>query len=327
VAANDDPLKLARKALLDVMRDRIDREAPGVVRPFIDKLLGVRDRNMRALALVHRLRRYDAHLAYALLEHLVLNSARRVPAAQEVLLDLTTARPLIDAIGYRRVRQMYEIAAGRGRPSVARMLLSPESAAVRGVSVSFLKKQNQAMPDVSLGWRKAHAKGVDRLKIDRLLFDRNPQVVRLLLDNPRILERDVIRIAAMRPTNPDNLVEVFRHARWVRRYRVKVALACNPYCPIDIALACVPHLMLPQLVYVSTNGKIDGSVREAADQLMKARRQPAPQVEVPVHRVSDKGTIVRTVDGGDQVRLNLDEIANSLEQWMAGPEDEPATST
>lgn len=326
MAANDDPRKLARNALLDVLRTRIDRDAPSAAKPFIAKLLTVRDRNMRALALVHRLRRYDAHLAYALLEHLVLNSARRVPAAQEVLLDLTTVRPLVDAIGYRRVRQMYEIAARRGRPAVARMLLSAESAAVREVSVSFLKKQNQAMPEVSLGWRKAHAKGLDRLKIDRLLFDRNPQVVKLLLDNPRILERDVIRIAAMRPTNPENLVEVFRHARWVRRYRVKVALACNPYCPIDIALACVPHLMLPQLVYVATNAKIDGSVREAAEQLMASRRQPVPQPDVPVHRISEKGTIVRSVDGGDaEVQLNLDEIAKDLEQWTAASDDEPAS--
>ncbi len=318
MAANDDPLKLGRLALLNVLRDRVDRFAPSFVGPFISKLLAVRDRNMRALALVHRLRRYDAHLAYALLEHLVLNSARRSPRAQEVLLDLTTARPLVDAIGYKRVRQMYEIAHRNGRPSVARMLLSPESPAVREVDVSFLKKENQMMPDTSLGWRKAHARGTDRMKIDRLLFDRNPQVVALLLDNPRILERDVVRIAAMRPTNPDNLVEVFRHPRWVRRYKVKVALACNPYTPIDIALSCVPHLMLPHLQYVQTNRKIDASVREAATQLLEARRQPPISGDVPVHHVSDKGTIVSEVDGErGEVRLDLDGIAAELDGWMA----------
>jgi hypothetical protein len=316
--ANDDPVKLGRLALLNVMRRSIDRRAPAAVIPFIDKLLGLRDRGIRSLALVHRLRRYDAHLAYALLDHLVLNAARRKPNAQDVLLDLTAARPLVSAIGYRRVRQMYEIAAQRGTSLVAAMLLSADSAAVREVSTSFLKKENQMMPDTSLGWRKTHARSPDRQKIDRLLFDRNPLVVRLLLDNPRILERDVIRIAAMRPTNPENLIEVFRHPRWVIRYRVKVALACNPYCPIDIALACVPHLMLPQLHYVRTNGKIHKSVREAAKQLLAARRQPPPEPGVLVHRVSNRGTIVREIDGGglgDQ--LNLNEIADRLDKWMA----------
>jgi len=323
VAANDDPLELGRASLLNLLRDRIDLRAPAVADPFIANLLVLRDRNMRAIALVDRLRKYDAHLAYAVLEHLVLNSARRNPKAQEVLLDLTTVRPLVDNIGYRRVRQMYEIAAKRGRSSVARMLLSPESPAVRQVATSFLKKENQMMPDTSLGWRKTHAKGTNRLKIDRLLFDRNPQVVRLLMDNPRILERDVIRIAAMRPTNPENLVEVFRHERWIRRYRIKVTLACNPYCPIDIALACVPHLMLPELEYVSTNGKVDESVRAAADELIAARRQPLPQPDVPVHHIGRNGTIVRALDGRDEpIRLDLDEIANSLENWMAPPDEE-----
>lgn len=316
----DRRLKAARNLVLATLRGRIDRYAGAEVDRFVARLLTVKDRKMRALALVRRMARMDAHLSFAIVEGLVMRAARRNPQAQDVLLDLTTTRPLVIALGYQPVRRIYELATRRGRVEVARMLLSPESPAMREVHSSFLAKQNDAMPDISLGWRKAHARATDRLKLDRLMRDKNPQVIRLLLDNPRIVERDVVRIAAMRPTNPENLVEVFRHPRWVRQYRIKVALACNPYCPIDIALSCVPQLMLPHLRYICSNGKIAASVREAAEQLLAIRRQPVEQnEELPVHHVSEHGTIVRELDGDlQEVHIDLDEIAAELDDWTAG---------
>jgi len=319
-STEDRKLAAARNLVLATLRGRIDRYAGGEVDRFVKRLLTVKDRQMRALALVRRMGRMDAHLSYAIFEGLVMRAARRNSRAQEVLLDLTTTRPLVVALGYQPVRRIYELATRRGRPEVARMLLSPESPAMREVSSTFLAKQNHAMPDISLGWRKTHARKTDRLKLDRLLFDKNPMVIRLLLDNPRIVERDVVRIAAMRPTNPENLVEVFRHPKWVRQYRVKVALACNPYCPIDIALSCVPHMMRPHLQYICSNAKIAESVREAAAGLLEARRLPIEAAEeLPVHHVSEQGTIVRELDGDrHEVALDLDGIAAELEDWMAG---------
>ncbi len=311
-------LLLGRIDVLAVLRTSIDRRAPQIVERFFTRSLTVPDRQMRSYALVARLRRFDAHLCFALLDGLIQRAVRRNPGAQEVLLDLTTARPLVDAIGYRKTRRIYELAAHRGRLDLARMLLSPESPAVREVGSAFLARQNNKMPDESLGWRKALARGTNRLKIDRLLFDRNPSVVALLLDNPRLIERDVIRIAAMRPTNPANLVEVFRHSRWVKRYRVKVALACNPYTPIDIALSCVPHMLLQHLEYIASNNKIHSNVRDAAAGLLRARRQPPLEPDTPVHRVSERGTIVREVEGGDaSLDVDLDGLASLLEGWMA----------
>ena len=124
------------------------------------------------------------------------------------------------------------------------------------------------MQDASLGWRKKLARSNDRMKLDRLIFDQNASVTRLLLDNPRIVERDVVRIAAMRPTNPDCLVAVFQSRKWRNRYTVKVALACNPYSPIDVALACLPQLMRQNLRYVAENEKLAAELRQAASELL-----------------------------------------------------------
>jgi hypothetical protein len=317
VTADVDPaLLLARKRLTETLGLRVEERAPSVMEPLFRKALTVPDRKMRALALVQRLRRYDVRLCYVLLHELVLRATRKNHAAQEVLLDLTTARPLIDAVGYHKARRIYELASERGRRDVARMLLSPETMSAREVDSSFLAKQNEKLPDESLGWRKKLARGFDRMKLDRLLFDRHPQVVRLLLDNPRIIERDVIRIAAMRPTNPKNLAEVFRHSRWVRRYRVKVALACNPFTPIDIALSCVPHMMRQNLEYIASSGKIHDSVRDAARQLLEVRAQPMAE---EVIFVDERGEPVREPEEPDaELDAWLDEATEALEEWQAG---------
>ena len=309
---------IERLRLLEVLRARVDVKASGFVGPLLGQALTIPERQMRSLAMVRRLRSIDAHLCFALLEGLFDRAARKLGHAQELLLDLATARPLVDALGYQQARRVYELATLRGRGDVARMLLSPETPAHRSVAESFLAKQNEKMPDQSLGWRKKLARGTDRMKIDRLLFDRNPQVVRLLMDNPRVVERDVIRIAAMRPTNPANLSEVFGHPRWVKRYRIKVALACNPWTPIDIALSCVPHMMRHHLQYIAGNGKIHRSVRDAAVSLLELRRQPLEERGEPVLVVEPTGELVLEEDASEEPdEIDVDEIARQLEDWMA----------
>ncbi len=300
--------------LLDVMRTSIDARAPGEVRSFIDRVLALPDRPMRAAVLIERLRRYEAHLCLALLEGMLDRIVRGDTGAREVLLDLTSTRPLGEALGYTSARALYELARKRDRLSVARLFLSLENLAGREVDEAFLKRENMKMPDESLGWRKAHARATDRMKLDRLLFDRNPAVIQLLLKNPRIVERDVVRIAAMRPTNPENLIAVFRHPRWIPRYMVKVALACNPYTPVDIALACLPHLMLPKLRYVAANGKLKPVVRDSARELLARRAQNLADDDLPVHRLGVGGEIVLDLSD-EMVELDFEAMARELEAW------------
>ena len=95
---------------------------------------------------------------------------------------------------------------------------------------------------LTLGERKSIARRRDKTLLDRVLRDPHPDVIRILLDNPAIVEDDVVRLAALRPVAPDVLVQVFRHTRWIIRYRVRYALARNPNTPEDVAVQLVPHL-------------------------------------------------------------------------------------
>jgi hypothetical protein len=127
----------------------------------------------------------------------------------------------------------------RDQPSLARSLCQERSAE---------EQDALRVPDfgmgrpVTLGERKSLARRNDRGWIARVIRDPHPQVMRILLQNPRLIESDVLRLCARRPVASDVLREVFQCARWIVRYPIKVALALNPYTPLDIALQLVPLL-------------------------------------------------------------------------------------
>ena len=268
-----------RLRLVAVLRASVLARAEDAAELFIRRLLAVSDRGMRSLALTERLVRLDLHLCLSILQTLFDRSLTRDLGAQEVLLDLTTARPLMQRLGYERARQLYELARDTRRYALARMLLSPD-AQLRLARTENPGWENKYMQDTSLGWRKTLARGSDRQALDRLRHDRNPTVVGFLLANPRVTERDVVRIAAMRPTNPACLAAVFAHPRWIRRYRVRVALALNPSTPLDIALTLLPQLMLPELKYAATGEKLEPAVRTSAREiLMRRQHRPPPDGE------------------------------------------------
>jgi len=95
---------------------------------------------------------------------------------------------------------------------------------------------------LTLGERKSLARRPDRRLIDRVLRDPHPDVIEMLLMNPRLTEPDVVRLCARRPNAPEILLRVFRSPRWAIRPKVRAALALNPSTPPAIAEAVVPLL-------------------------------------------------------------------------------------
>ncbi|MBK8173410.1 MAG: hypothetical protein IPK60_24175 [Sandaracinaceae bacterium] len=116
---------------------------------------------------------------------------------------------------------------------------------------------------LSLGERKSLARTHNRDLIARVLRDPSADVMRILLGNPRITEDDVVRLCARRPQSGRVLMEVFRHTRWVTRYRVRTALVRNPYTPLEIALQLVPHLTSQDARMVAQSQDLDTTLRDA----------------------------------------------------------------
>ncbi len=185
--------------------------------------------------------------------------------ARTVLQELALDEDLFLAMPYPVRSVAYTKACRAGRDEVARMLLigGPKS----NMTVAEASTDNEYASE-SVGVRCSAARGRDRFKLDRLLHDRDYRVIRVLLENPILVERDVVKIAAMRPTRPDVLREVSKHRKWASRYAVRKAIGSNPHTPPSVARRLLPSLLRQDLKAISQAGSIPEEIRNLARDLM-----------------------------------------------------------
>jgi hypothetical protein len=129
---------------------------------------------------------------------------------------------------------------------------------------------------LTLGERRALARRPSRAAFDKLLADPHPMVVQNLLQNPRLTEDDVVRMAARRPAYPDVIGAVARHPQWSQRVRVRMAIVQNPGSPAEIAVPMVRLLIRPELLQVVAAPDVPAVVRAAASEVLE-RRPPVPE--------------------------------------------------
>lgn len=79
-----------------------------------------------------------------------------------------------------------------------------------------------------------------RRMVARLAAHHDPFVIRRLLAEPALRPRDVVRLAARRPTTPEMVRELIQSVRWMAHPGVRAALAGNPFVPTRTALLLAP---------------------------------------------------------------------------------------
>lgn len=201
------------------------------------RIMGMLDAQMRTAYLRHTLLSMPPHEVADLLSIARAYAEARQPRHAQLLhcmslaLSHETCRALKQAVA--------AVLSGRDEAGLARCLSEPGR---------IDDEESQRVPDfgmgrpVTLGERKSLARRNDRELIARVLRDPHPDVMRILLGNPRLTENDVLRLCARRPVASDVLREVWKCPRWIVRYPIKVALVLNPYTPLDIGLQLVPLL-------------------------------------------------------------------------------------
>jgi hypothetical protein len=169
-------------------------------------------------------------------------------------------------LGYERHGELYAAARARGDEQLARLLLSAQPPP---------PGQPKPVPlgprELTLGERKAAARTRRRDLLDRLLHDPDPSVLTILLGNPRIVEADVVRLAARRPTSAGAQRVIYRSERFISLYAVKRALVLNPYTPSDVAARLVVLLARGDLVEVERDRSLGEQVRAQAREQLGAR--------------------------------------------------------
>jgi hypothetical protein len=229
------------------------------------RIRALSERAMRMAVLAEMLGQLDAGHAVSALGLLVDRAKNGATDARRVLGELALERDIFKAMPYAVRSVAYTRARKVGRDDVASLLLvGPISGPI---SVAEASTDNDYASD-SVGQRCSHARSRDRFRIDRLLHDKDYRVIRVLLNNPILVERDVVKIAAMRPTRPDVLAELANHRKWASRYSVRKALAANPHTPSSVARRLLATLLRQDLVQLVGAGSVRSEVREVATDLL-----------------------------------------------------------
>lgn len=164
--------------------------------------------------------------------------------------------------------EIYSVLAARGEGSLVRYLLPlPPQRQAADIDMP----RDPVLDEMTLGMRKWKARGRSKDLLLRLSRDRDPTVIRVLLDNPLLTEDDVVRFAARRPALPDMLMAISIHRKWSLSGRVLEALARNPYTPTHVAAAFMPLFAGHLLRRIQDDSTLHPLVREAAFDVTRLR--------------------------------------------------------
>ncbi|MBI5527365.1 MAG: hypothetical protein HY897_13600 [Deltaproteobacteria bacterium] len=252
------------------------------------RLLALAEPAMRVRVVSEFLEASDPEDVVAVLREAAADTSRGDQGADHVLAAFAEIVGGLESRGapfYDRMAAAYATAVEQRAAAVCRLFSRPPPA--RTLSPDEAAEWDSELAKVTLGGRRALAKSLDRALIERLLKDPAPEVVRNLLMNPRVTESDIVALCARRPNTTSVLREIHGCPRWRRNYRVRLALARNPYTPTEIAVHAVTTLAAQDLRTVMNDIHLHEHVRAAARARLKG--EPRPAEPAPAGRQSIAG--------------------------------------
>ena len=111
----------------------------------------------------------------------------------------------------------------------------------------------------------------DREARNILIRDPNRIVAQAVMQNPRITEQEIEKIAAMRTVTEDILRQIAASRQWSRCYQIVHNLAKNPRTPIANCLNILSRLQLKDLNALAKNRNVSDAVRRQALRLSQMR--------------------------------------------------------
>jgi hypothetical protein len=125
---------------------------------------------------------------------------------------------------------------------------------------------------LTLGHRKAAARGMRGPTLDRILRDPDPRVVLEVLRNTHVRHSEVLAMASRRPSPEALFWALARSETWIRTRPIRRAIALNPYAPPRLAAAVVVTLAQPDWREMAAEPGLHRAVRDAAELAIGWRR-------------------------------------------------------
>ncbi len=173
---------------------------------------------------------------------------------------------------YEEKRRVFAAAERLGLEACQELLYSISDAAVSAEEAARPRALTPGARPLTLGERKALARSWDRTKLEQLINDPHPDVVALVVVNPRLTENDILRLATTRRASAKALQLIMDADRWKARPRVRRALLRNPKLAEASALRLVGLLNRAELLEIRNDTQLSPRVLHAV------RRRLAPRM-------------------------------------------------
>ena len=168
------------------------------------------------------------------------------------------------------IEEFYEETEEQRESIVSKILgeLSAEDDEISGERISMINRiMRMGMKDRV----KLATKG-DREARNILIRDPNRIVSQAVVQNPRITEQEVEKIAAMRSVPEDVLRQIAINRNWARNYSIMHNLARNPRTPISNVISILTRLQLRDLQAMVKNRNVSDAIRKQSLRLVTARQ-------------------------------------------------------
>jgi hypothetical protein len=126
----------------------------------------------------------------------------------------------------------------------------------------------ERLPALSVGERATVARSASPHVLQALRHDPTPRVIAALLDNPRLVEGDLLPLASAETAQAPVLTVILRHRKWGNRYPVRLAVVRNRHAPLALAIEQLPLLKKPDLRAVASDPKLPLPLRRKAELLV-----------------------------------------------------------
>jgi hypothetical protein len=167
------------------------------------------------------------------------------------------------------IEELYEESAEEREAIINKIVgeLQFEEDSVSGERISMI---NRILKLGMKGRMKLAMKG-DREARNILIRDPNRIVAQAVIQNAKITEQEVEKIASMRTVPEDVLRLIAINRAWARNYMIMHKLAQNPRTPIGSAFTILTRLQLRDLLAMSKNRNVSDAIRKQALRLATAR--------------------------------------------------------
>jgi len=235
---------------------------------FLKEVLSLPEDKMRLAMVGEKLKNLQPDEIARLLDMAYRNSEYSVDI-KRFLAVIVRPGVLEEALGKELFKKTYINSMELGLEKVSRLFTNLPASKIG--PAGYDKEEEAKMEYLTLGERRALAKTSVKDNLDRLASDPDPIVITYLLNNPKTVERDVVRIISKRPNSGKILELIAKHEKWSRRYSVKKSLVLNPYTPTRVSTALMEFMMTQDIKYVMENKSLHVQLKAAARDVLMGR--------------------------------------------------------